>query len=130
MVVHIMTHGVGDSVSQARLEDFAIVVFSVGGALHVAFLSIASVASIFLGLGLASRFAEMNSYKLASYGMVFVGVAGLLNLGIVQHFHGIDLNLITLISNVVLSVGAICYFIFGVGMYFGRSEFAPKNAAE
>lgn len=129
MVVHTLTHGLGDSVAQAELEDFAVVIFAMGGAVHFAFLAIASVASIFLGFGLVSRFAEMNIYKLASYGMVFVGAAGLLNLIVVQHIHDIDLNLITLISNVLLTIGAVCYFIFGVGMYFGRSAFASGEAS-
>ncbi|MDE2824455.1 MAG: hypothetical protein OXK79_13215 [Chloroflexota bacterium] len=130
MAVHIMTHGVGGQVAESKLEDFAVTVYSVGGAAHIAFLSVGSVAAIFLGLGLASRFATMNIYKLAAYGTAFVvGLGGLLNLGVVQHIHDIDLNLITAISNVILSIGALCYFIFGLGMYFGRSEFAADDAS-
>lgn len=130
MVAHIMTHGVGGQVTESKLEDYAVTVFSMGGAVHIAFLSVASIASIFLGLGLASRFGAMNIYKLAAYGMVFVvGLGGLFNLVVVQHIHDIDLNLIAAISNAILSIGAICYFVFGVGMYFGRSEFTPDGAS-
>ena len=60
--------------------------------MHVAFLSVASVAATFLGLGLAARFGAMNVFKLAAYGMVLVGVVGLLNLGVAQHIHDIDLS--------------------------------------
>ena len=97
--------------------------------MHIAFLSVGSVASLFLGIGIASRFAAMNVYRLAAYGMVLVGVVGLLDLAVVQHIHAFDLNLLALISNIALSIGAICYFAFGLGMYLGRSEFAPDDAS-
>ena len=132
MVVHMMTHGVGagtGSGAQAHLQTLAEAVYSGGAAVHIAFLSVGSVAAIFLGLGLAPRFAEMNVFKLAAYGMILVGVVGLLNLAVVQHIHDFDLNFLALVSNVLLSIGAICYFAFGVGMYLGRSEFAPDDAS-
>ena len=127
-----MTHGVGSgtgSKAQPQLQTLAEAVYSSGAAVHIAFLSVASVAAIFLGLGLASRFGAMDVFNLAAYGMVLVGVVGLLNLGVAQHIHDIDLNLIALICNVILSIRAVCYFVFGVGMYLGRSEFAPDDAS-
>ena len=95
MVVHIMTHGVGAGTgpeAQAHLQTLSQAVHSGGAAAHIAFLSVASVASLFLGIGIASRFAAMKVYKLAAYGMVLVGVVGLLNLAVVQHIHDFDLN--------------------------------------
>ena len=78
--------------SAAQLQTLAEAVYSGGAAVHVAFLSVASVAATFLGLGLAARFGAMNVFKLAAYGMVLVGVVGLLNLGVAQHIHDIDLS--------------------------------------
>ena len=115
--------------SAAQLQTLAEAVYSGGAAVHVAFLSVASVAATFLGLGLAARFGAMNVFKLAAYGMVLVGVVGLLNLGVAQHIHDIDIALITLISNGILTIGALCYLALGLGMYQGRSEFAPDDAS-
>ena len=129
MVVHITQHGVGDPGMQAELEDFAVAVFSGGAAVHVAFLSVSSVAAIFLGLGLASRFGAMNVFKVAAYGLVLVGVIGLLNLIVAEHIHDIDIALIALISNGILTIGALCYLALGLGMYQGRSEFVPDDAS-
>ena len=80
-----------------------------------------------LGIGLAARARGMNIFGLAAYAMALVGVAGLFNLLVLQHFEGIDLLVFTLISSGVLTVGAVCFFIFGVGMYRGSSEFAPQD---
>ena len=131
MVVHITQHGIGSGTAQemqAQLQDFAVAVYSAGGALHVAFLSVSSVASVLLGLGLASRFGAMSIFKAAAYGLVLVGALSLLNLVIAQHIHGIDIGLLALIINGILMIGAVCYFILGLGMYQGRSELVPEDA--
>ena len=95
MVVHIMTHGIGGGTgpeAQAQLQELAQTIYAVGGALHIGFLAISCVASILLGLGLASRFSEMNPYKAAAYGLVFIGVLLLLNLIILQHIHDVNIS--------------------------------------
>ena len=110
MVVHIMTHGIGGGTGpevQAQLQELATNIYAVSGALHIGFLAISCVASILLGLGLASRFSEMNPFKAAAYGLVLIGVLPLLNLIIVQHIHDIDMSLILLISSGALFPGTV-----------------------
>ena len=67
----------------------------------------------------------MDIFKAATYGMALVGVPGLFNPVVTQHLHDIDLAVFALVSNGILTLGAVCFFVFGVGMYRGRSEFAP-----
>lgn len=130
MVVHIMTHGIGQGTGagqQAQLQDLAIAIYAVGGAVHIGFLSISCVASILLGLGIASRFSEMNVFKLAAYGLVLVGVLLVLNLTIVQHLHGVDLTVLLLISSSSLFLGLVCYFVLGIALFSGQEELLPNE---
>lgn len=130
MVVRIVEQGIGTGTGQdvqPQLDDLALAVFSTGAAIHFAFIAVSSVAALMLGVGLAARSRGLNVYGLAAYAMALVGVAGLFNLLVLQHFEGIDLLIFALVSNGVLTVGAICFFIFGVGMYRGSSEFAPQE---
>ena len=71
----------------------------------------------------------MNIFKLASYGIVLIGAAGLINLVIAQHIHDVDVDLFALISNSFLMLGAVFFLIIGVGMYQGRSEFAGEDSS-
>lgn len=125
MAVHVTLHGVGGGTGpnvQPQLDELALTVYTAGAAVHFAFLAVSSVAAIFLGIGLASRFSTMNLFKAATYGMVLVGVLGLVNLIIIQHIHDIELSVVALVSNGALTVGAVCFLVFGIGMYKGRSE--------
>lgn len=124
MVVHVTQHGVGPG-TEAQLQDLALAVHTGMGGLHFAFLSLYPFGSIFLGIGLAARFRAMNVYKAALYGMVITGLIGVFNLVIVQHMHDLELGLIAVISNSVLSISCIWLFIIGWGIYRGRSELVP-----
>ena len=131
MVVHIMTHGIGGGTGpevQAQLQELAQTIYAVGGALHIGFLAISCVASILLGLGLASRFSAMNPFKAAAYGLVFIGVLLLLNLIIIQHIHNVNISVILLISSGALFLGTVCYFVLGIGLYQGRRELLPDES--
>ena len=130
MVVHILDNGIGagtGAAQQAMLQDVAVSVFSMGGTLHIAFLSISCLASIALGLGIVSRFAEMNLFKAAAYGLMLVGILLLANLLVVQHFD-IALGVLVLISSSSLFLGLVCYFVLGIALYQGRQELLPDDA--
>ncbi len=131
MVVHVMEKGIGSGTGagqEAMLQDIALTVYSVGGALHIAFLSISCLASILLGLGIASRFSEMNLFKLAAFGLVLVGVLLLLNLAVVQHFDNLDFSVLILISSGSLFLGLVCYFVLGIALATGQKELLPSEA--
>ena len=131
MVVHVMEKGIGAGTGAgqaAMLQDIALTVFSVGGALYIAFLSISCLASILLGLGIASRFSEMSMFKLAAHGLTLVGVLLLLNLAVVQHFDNLDISVLVLISSSSLFLGLVCYFVLGIALFRGRKELLPDDA--
>ena len=88
------------------MQDLALAVYSVGDALHIAFLSISWVASILMGLGIASSFGEMSVLKAAANGLVLVGV------------------LLLLISSSSLTMGLACYFVIGNHTFPGPSGVA------
>ena len=133
MVVHIVTHGVtGDTAAAASMStpDIALMVYSAGVGAYIAFLGISSIAALLLGFGLAAHFATLNIYKLAAYGAALVGIGGLLNLVVTQHFHNADFGVMALVSSIVLMVGALWLVIIGVGLYKGIGELEPAAPAE
>ena len=129
IAVHLVTHGAGESVSAGQLDAAALAVLSTGGAFYFGFLAVSGIASIPLGLGIASRFAELNAYKAAGYGLVVVGVLLLFSLIVLQHIHTIDKSVVLGLNAAVLSLGTMVYLVFGVGMTRGRGEFVASAAA-
>ncbi|MDE2938404.1 MAG: hypothetical protein OXR67_05745 [Chloroflexota bacterium] len=133
MVVHIATHGVTGQAGvdpALGLPDLALTVYAAGIGLHVTFLFVSALAALCLGLGLAAHFATLNIYRIAGYGVALVGVAGLVNVVLVQHFHGVDFALLAIITNLVLLIGTIWLFIIGLGLYKGISEFEAHASAD
>ena len=130
MVIHVINDGVGGGPELAgELQGFAIAVHSVMVEAHFAFLSVYPFASMLLGIGLASRFREVNVFKLDSHGMVVTGAFGLFNIAVIQHIHGVDFGILAVISNSLLLVGAVWFLIIAVGMYQGRSGLVPEESA-
>lgn len=133
MVVHIMVHGVtGDSTASESMAslDLALAVYSVGAGLYIAFLGVSSLAGLLIGFGLAAHFASLNIYKVAAYGAALVGIGGLINLLVTQHFHDAGLAFMAAVSSIVLMVGALWLIVLGVGLYKGISELEPAPPAE
>ena len=87
------------------------------------------IASILVGLGLVARFGTLDIFKAASYGLVIIGAVGLINFVVAQHGPGLDLNVLLLLNNVFLMVGAICLFVIGLGLYQGRRELVPEESS-
>ena len=133
MTIHLMQRTaefVEDPATQAAFFETARSGYADMAGLILAFLCIFPFASILVGVGLASRFKSLNIYKIASIGLVVVGVAGYVNFLTAQHFPEYDLTLLVYINNMVLSIGAICLFIIGLGMYRGREELVRQEAAD
>ena len=132
MTIHLMQRSVdfvGDPEAYAMFLNTALSGYADMAGLVLAFLCIFPFASILLGVGLTLRFESMNIYKIASIGLVVIGVAGYVNFLIAQHYP-YNLSQLVYINNMVLSVGAICLFIIGVGMYRGREELVQQEAAD
>ncbi len=133
MTVHLIqrsTEASGNPEMQRVLFDAALNGYADMAGLILAFLSIYPFASMMVGVGLAPRFQSMSIYKIASIGLFVIGAAGFINFVAAQHFPAIALDLLLGVNNSLLSVGALCLFIVGAGMYRLRRELLPDDAAD
>ena len=71
--------------------------------------------------------AQFEAFALA--GHVIIGAAGLINFVVAQHAPTLDLNVLLVLNNVFLMVGALCLFVIGLGLYKGRSELVPEESS-
>ena len=132
MTVHLIQRSMGEAENselQRVLFDAALNGYADMAGLILAFLSIYPFASMMVGVGLAPRFGSMNVYKIASIGLFVVGAAGFINFVVAQHFPAIALDLLLGVNNSLLSIGALCLFVVGLGMYRQRRELMPDEAA-
>ena len=114
---------------QAQIEVFALAGHVDMAGLLLGFLWGYPIASILVGLGLVARFGALDIFKAASYGLVIIGAAGLINFVVAQHAPTLDLNVLLVLNNVFLFVGALCLFVIGLGLYQGRSELVPEESS-
>ena len=133
MTIHLMQRSVefvGEPETQAVFFSTALSGYADMAGLILAFLSIYPFASIMVGVGLAARFESMNIYKIASIGLAVIGAGGLINFLTAQHFPEYNLTMLVYINNMLLSIGGICFFVVGLGMYRGREELVQPEAAD
>ena len=132
MIVHLMQRAMDAGTSPemaAEFETLAIATYADMAGIMLAFLTIFPFGSSLVGLALAARFSGMNVYKIASYGLVVIGVGGLVNFLVVQHVPAVGITLLLQINNTLLLIGGVCLLLIGVGMYRGRTEFQPEESA-
>lgn len=125
-IVYVMDNGLGEGTgadAQSRVDAAATAAYMVVRSMDKAFLAVSSIASIMLGLGMAAQFSKWNIFKIASYGLVLVGVALVGTLVSFLHIDAIDKGVVLLIDNGFLMIATLTYICFGVGMILGRSEF-------
>ena len=130
IVIHIAQHSLGSGAgleTQAQADQVALTTFTAMAGVHFAFLAISPIATMLTGIGLASRFPDMSIYKLAPYGLMLSGLAGIINLIFTQHLHDVDLGLFAMISSGLLLFGALWLLIIGIGMLQGRYEFTGED---
>ena len=130
MVIHLMQRSVDPTESADMAQQFEA--FALAGQINMAgllmgFVWIWPVASTLVGLGLIARLGSMNIFKVAAYGLVIIGVGGMVNFVIAQHGTGLDLNAILVANNTIQMFGSIFLFITGLGMYQGRSGLVPAE---
>lgn len=114
---------------QAELAGLAVASHITMMGLLLAFMVVNPIGSALVGIGLAAKFSSLNIYKLASYGLVVIGVAGFANMVLALMLSDPDVVLHLLISQLLLLVGSVCLFVVGAGMYRGRSELVGENSA-
>ena len=84
-------------------------------------------ASFLTGIGLASRYKQMDLQKIAAIGLAVVGVASFLTVVITQHYPDPDFEIMTAANNIILAFGTLFLFIVGHGIYSGRKELTAAD---
>ena len=112
---------------QAELAGLAVSSHITMMGLLLAFMVVNPIGSALVGIGLAARFSGLNVYKLASYGLVLIGLAGFANMVLALFLTDPDVVLHLLISQLLLLIGSICLFAIGAGMYRGRDELVGED---
>ena len=115
---------------QVEFADLAVSSHITMMGLLLAFMVVNPIASILVGLGLTTRFSNLNIYMLAAYGLIVIGLGGFVNMVLALLLDNPDVVLHLAISQLFLLVGSLCLFAVGAGMCLGRSELVAEDAAE
>ena len=128
--VHFMQRSEIASGAQAEAAvSLALACHAITVAMAFAFMTIFPVGSALTGIGLAPRFSAMNVFKLACYGLVVVGVAGLVNFHVAKHAPDISVDALLVSTNLILLIGSAFLFIIGMGLLQGRSELSAEDSS-
>ena len=90
LVIHLMQRSVEEVAAAEQLQQVALTTQTSMAAVFLAFLAVSPFASFLVGLGLIARFRGMDIQKLASIGLILMGVAAFVNFLVVQHFPTVD----------------------------------------
>ncbi len=129
-VIHLMQRSeqlVAGSPLAVEFEAAALDVQITIAGIVLSLMALFPLATIMLGLGLASRFSSTGPYKIASYVLAAGGLAGLVIFLLVISAPGLDIQTLIWITSMVLYVDSICLFIIGLGMYKGREGLADEG---
>ena len=125
--IHLMQRGMQSGADQAMFEGLALDVYTAMAGIIIALVAVYPIASILAGIGLASRFGSTNIFRLASYGLVLMGVLAIINFLVLQHAPGIDPIVLVRNDNGFLAFGSLCFIIIGLGMFRGQSELTSED---
>ena len=129
-VIHLMQRSALLDDGSPLAADFEVAALAVQTNMAGVVLSLIvlfPLATMMLGLGLASRFSSAGPYKIASYVMAAGGLVGLVVFLLAMNAPGLDIQTLIWISSVVLYVDSICMFIIGLGMYKGREGLTDEG---
>lgn len=124
LLVLVADGGIGTG---GETESVTMSLHAAGVGLHFAFITVSSVASMALGVGLARRFSSLNVYAVACWLFVLAGVLGLVNVIVGEHI-GDDLEAVALISNIGIFIAAACLIVIGFGIHTGQSELVADDS--
>ena len=129
--IYLMQQGVNAGEGTELQAEFATLALSshiTMMGLLLAFMVVNPIGSALVGFGLAARFSSMNIYKLASYGLVVIGLAGFINMVLALLLSDPDVVLHLTVSQLLLLVGSVCLFVIGAGLYGGQSELVAEGS--
>ena len=125
--IHLMQRSMQSGADEAFFEGLALSVYAPMAGIVIALVAVYPVASMLVGIGLASRFGSMSIFKLASYGLVLMGVLAAVNFLVLQHVPDIDPVVLLRVDNGMLSFGSLCFIIIGLGMYKGVGDLTSED---
>lgn len=125
--IHLMQRGMQSGADQAMFESLALNTYAAMAGIIIALVAVYPLASILTGIGLASRFGSTNIFRLASYGLVLMGILAGINFLVLQHSPGIDPEMLLRNDNGLLAFGSLCFLVIGVGMYKGVGELSSED---
>ena len=125
--VHLLQRGMQSGADQAYFDGLALNVYAPMAGIIIALVNVYPVASMLVGIGLASRFGSMSIFKLASYGLVLMGALAVINFLVLQHAPGINPEVLLRNDNGMLAFGSLCFIIIGLGMYRGHSDLTSED---
>ena len=125
--VHLMQRSMQSGADQAFFEGLALSVYAPMAGIVIALVAVYPVASMLVGIGLATRFGSMSIFKLASYGLVLMGVLAGINFLVLQHAPDIDPAALLRNDSGMLAFGSLCFLIIGLGMYRGQSDLTSEE---
>ena len=130
--IHLMQRGnleAQGSPMATVFADAALAVHIELTAVTLAFVALAPLASSMFGLGLSSRFASTNLFKVAGHILVVGGVVGLVNFLFAMNAPETGVQSLLFVNTIVLYVQGVCLIIVGLGMYQGRTELAEEGSS-
>jgi len=128
-VTHLLQRGANaadGSEIQIGFNNAALAVYVDMVGVFVAFIALFPIASALVGLGLVGRFPSMSVYKIAAYGLIVAGGAGLVNFLVAMYMSGPDPWAFLIVSNALLNIAALCLLVTGIGMYLSRVGLAEE----
>ena len=127
MTIHIMQRSTEVGADQVLFETLALNIYAGMAAIVLALVAVYPISSILIGIGVASRLGSMDITKLASYGLILMGVGSGVNFLLLQHAPDIGPETLLLNNNYLLLFGSLCLFVIGLGMYRGKSELTSED---
>ena len=128
-VVHLLQRGAAtDSVEmQEFFQNNALIVYTDMAGVLLTFVALFPLASMMVGYGLVTRIHGMSVFKIAGYGLVLAGIAGLVNFIIVMLAPGDDPGSQLWANSIFLFLGGICLFVVGIGMFQAKDGLAESD---
>lgn len=127
LAVHLMQRAAEGGSDVAALEALSLNVYGAMAGLVIGLLTLYPIATFLTGLGIAARVQGTDILKLASYGLMLMGVAAFINFQVALYVPDIGPDLLLTVNSLLLFFGGICLFVVGLGMYKGRGELTSED---
>ena len=129
---HIVVH-LAQRASSAGAEDqllfteIAGEVYASMIAVFMSFIPLFPIATILVGIGLVARISTMNLPKVASYGLVVMGIAGFITYILAMFAPSDEPTTYLTVFNTLLFFGTFCFLVLGYSMWKGDEGLTEES---